>query len=63
MQSVPINTNVESRSDELYSKQHYVIKFVSDLRYNWNIVQSGVKHTNPNPNTPIESHKGMYFNI
>ena len=49
--------------------QHYVIKFVSDLRrvsvvfsgysgfphqwnwppwYNWNIVESGVKHPNPN---------------
>jgi hypothetical protein len=41
----------------VYSIQHFVIKFVSDLRqifiwvfrfppprYNWNIVQSGVKH-------------------
>ena len=36
--------------------QHYVIKFVSDLRqvggflyqYNWNIVESGVKHHKPN---------------
>ena len=35
--------------------QHYVIKFVSDLgqvgcflhRYNWNIVESGVKHHKP----------------
>ena len=48
----------ESRSGEVYSIQHYVIKFVSDLlqvsaflrvagflhRYNWNIVESGVKH-------------------
>jgi len=38
---------------EVYSIQHYVIKFVNDLRqvggflhqYNWNIVESGVKHT------------------
>jgi hypothetical protein len=58
------------RSDEVYSIQHYVIRFVSDLRqvggflrvlrfpppikltavrYNWNIVESGVKHYNPNP--------------
>ena len=43
--------------------QHYVIKFVSDLRqvgsflwvlwfpprYSWNIFESGVKHHNPNP--------------
>jgi hypothetical protein len=56
---VPITTN------EVYSIQHYVIKFVCDLRqmggtpvystnnwppqYNWNIVESGVKHYNPNP--------------
>ena len=33
MQSVPITTNeYESRSGEVYSIQHYVIKFVSDLR-------------------------------
>ena len=46
---------------EMYWIQHYVIKFVSDLRqvagflrvfwftpprYNWNIVESGVKHHN-----------------
>jgi hypothetical protein len=41
---------------EVYSIQHYVIKFVSDLRHvggflrvlrlNWNIVESGVKHHN-----------------
>ena len=30
MQSVPITT--ESRSSEVYSIQHYVIKFVNDLR-------------------------------
>ena len=47
----------------MYWIQHYVIKFVSDLRqvggflqallfppqYNWNIVKSGVKHHKPNP--------------
>ena len=34
MQSVPITTNIEleSSSGEMYSIQHYVIKFVSDLR-------------------------------
>ena len=35
MQSVPITTRVcefESRSDKVYLIQHYVIKFVSDLR-------------------------------
>jgi hypothetical protein len=35
MQSVPINTNVVSSNPtygEVYSIQHYVIKFVSDLR-------------------------------
>jgi hypothetical protein len=47
----------ESRSGEVYLIQHYVIKFVSDLRqglwfsprYNWNIVKSGVKRHNPSP--------------
>ena len=47
---------------EVYSMQHYVIKFVSDLRqvggylrvlrfpprYNLNIVESGAKHHKPN---------------
>ena len=32
MQSVPSTTSVESRSDEVYSIQHYVLKFVSYLR-------------------------------
>ena len=35
IQSVPITTNVVSSKPvhgEVYSKQHYVIKFVSDLR-------------------------------
>jgi hypothetical protein len=60
MQSVPITTKVVSSNPangEVYSIEHYVIKFVSDLRdvsgflhqYNWNIVESGVKHHNPNP--------------
>jgi hypothetical protein len=63
----------ESRSGEVYSIQHYVIKFISELqkvsgflrvlrlpppielttRYNWNIVESGVKHHNPNPTIEI----------
>ena len=55
----------------MYSIQHYVIKFVSDMRqvdgflrfpppikltarYNWIIVESGVKHHNPN------QHKTIY---
>ena len=69
-QSVSITTKVVSSNPahgEEYSKQHYVIKFVSDLRqvggfswysgflhqlnwpprYNWNIVESDVKHYNP----------------
>ena len=47
----------------VYSIQYYVLKFVSDLRkepvssteknwpprYNLNIIESGVKHHNPNP--------------
>jgi hypothetical protein len=35
VQSMPINTNVVSSNSihiEVYSTQHYVIKFVSDLR-------------------------------
>jgi len=31
-QSISIKCEFESRSDEVYSIQHYVIKFVSDLR-------------------------------
>jgi hypothetical protein len=62
--TMPITTKVVSSNathDEMYSIQHYVIKFVSDLwqvavflhqydwppRYSWNIVESGVKHHNP----------------
>jgi hypothetical protein len=63
----PLTMWVQILSDEVYSIQHYVIKFVSDLgrsvvfsgysdflhqynwppRYNWNIVESGIKHHNP----------------
>jgi hypothetical protein len=64
MQSVPINTNIVSLNpahDKVYqySIQHYVIKFVTDLRqvwlpwYNWNIVESGIKHHKPF--TPLEN--------
>ena len=74
MKSMPITTKVVSSNPapgEVYSMQHYVIKFVSELRqvggflrvlrfpqpikltatpwYNWNIVESGVKHHNHNP--------------
>ena len=67
MQLVPITTNVVSSNPthgEVYLIQHYVIKFVSDLRqvsgflwvlrfpppwYNWNSIESVVKHHNPNP--------------
>jgi len=72
VQSVPITTKVVSSSPingEVYSIQHYVIKFVSDLRqvggflwllqfpprYSWNIVESGVKHQNPNKTIPLSS--------
>ena len=59
MQSVPITTNIVSLNPvhgEVYSIQHYVIKFVSVLRHvggvlrfpSWNIVESGIKHHNPN---------------
>ena len=56
----------KSHSDEVYSIQHYV-KFVSDMvlsahsnflhlwnwppRYNWNIIESGIKHHIP-PSPP-----------
>ena len=65
VQSVPITTQVVSLNPvhgEVYSMQHYVIKFISDLRqvgdFLWvlwfppsikNIVEIGVKHHNPNP--------------
>ena len=44
VQSVPITTKVVSSNTfhgEVYSIQHYVIKFV------WNIVESGIKHHKP----------------
>jgi hypothetical protein len=67
-----ITANVVSSNpaqDDVYTIQHYVIKFVSDLRqvggflrllrfpppikltpqYNWSIVESDVKHHQPNP--------------
>ena len=66
VQSVPITIKVVSSNTargKMYSIQHYVIKFVSDLLqvcgflwvlqcpllYNWNIVESGIKHYSPNP--------------
>ena len=67
MQSVPITSKVASwnlADGEVYSIQHYVIEFVSDLRqvfsflqvikfpdrhiFNWNIVESGIKDHNNN---------------
>ena len=57
--------SLNSTHGEVYSIQQYVIKFVSDLqqvggflwvhlfpppRYNWNIVESGLKHHKPNLN-------------
>ena len=64
-QCMPITTNLVSLNPvhgEVYLIQHYVLKFVSDLRhvsgflrklrfpprYNWNIVESGIKHHKPN---------------
>ena len=53
---------------QMYSVQQYVIKFVSDLRqfgdfqwnwpprYNYNIVESGVKHHKPNEANLIIQH-------
>ena len=57
----------ECRSGKLYSIQHYVIKFVSDVWQvsgflhqenwppwytgNWNIVESGIKHENQTKHT------------
>jgi hypothetical protein len=52
----PYCCEFESRSGR--GVQHYVIKLVSDLRqvggflrYNWNIVESGVKHHQTNKQT------------
>jgi hypothetical protein len=65
---VPITTKVVSSNparDNVYSIQHFGIKFVSDVRqvgvicagtpvnwpprYNRNVVESGVKHHKPKP--------------
>ena len=50
--SVPITTNVVSLNSA--RPQHYVMKFVSDIwqvgGFNWNIVESGIKHHKPNQN-------------
>jgi hypothetical protein len=64
---LPLVVSSNSAHGDVYWKLHYVIKFVSDLRkvggfvrvlwflppiiYNWNIVESGVKHHNINPQT------------
>ena len=64
VESAPITAKVVSLNPvhcKVYLIQHYVIKFVSDLRqvsgffwvlrfpprYSWNIVESGVKHHSP----------------
>ena len=79
-------TNIVSSNPahgKVYTKQHYVIKFVSDLwqicgflrfplpiklttTYNWNTVECGVKHHNPNPQNGllITFHiSGFAFNV
>ena len=53
VQSVPISTKIVSLNpihSEVYSIQHYVIKFVSDLRQVCGVfrVESGIKHHKPN---------------
>ena len=63
------DTTLYDRSGMVYTIQHYMIKLVSDLRqvggflwfpprYNWNIVESGVKHHKLNPN-----RSGMVYTI
>jgi len=49
LQSVPITTNVVSSNPvhgEVYSKQHYVLKFVSDLRQVGGFLRPPVSSTN-----------------
>ena len=69
---MPITTKVVSSNpvhSEVYSIQHYVIKFISDLRlvssmnktdrhawYNWNSVESDLKQHKPN-------HKPLCYSI
>ena len=59
----PVTLSVRITIIQVFLMQHYVIKFVSDLRqvggflpqynwpprYNWNIFESGAKHHNPQP--------------
>jgi len=67
MQSVPITTNVVSlnpaqgrctRSSLLVVFFRYSV-FLHQLnwlpRYNWNFVESGIKHPNPNPHTSFQN--------
>jgi hypothetical protein len=73
---VPITTEIVGSNPvhvEEYSIQHYVIKFVSDLRqidgflripppiklmqrYNWNIVEKGIKHHKQNQSPKQRLH-------
>ena len=51
MQSVPITTKVVSSNPvhgELYSIQHYVVKFVGDLRLRWFSLDTPVSFINKN---------------
>ena len=51
MQSVPITTKVVSSNPvhgELYLIQHYVVKFVSDLRVRWFSLDTPVSFINKN---------------
>jgi hypothetical protein len=51
LQSVPITTNVVSSNhanDEVYSIQHYVIKFVSDLGQVSGLFNPGTPHSSNN---------------
>ena len=76
---MPITTKIVSLNPfngEVYSIQHYVIKFVSDLwqdggflqvfrfpppRYNWNIVESGGKHHKQNKQTNLYRIKFLFL--
>ena len=67
-----ITTIIVSLNPKVYLIQHYVMKFVSDLQkvdgfirvlqyplppwYNWNIVESDVKHQTPNPSLETFFH-------
>jgi hypothetical protein len=59
MQSVPITTNVVSLNSahgEVYLIQHYVIKFVSDLRQVSSFLSSPVSSTNKTERHDITEH-------